>query len=163
MAMFKIPFIFLAIAALFGNCFRGEWKSSVSDDEMIEYKLQPGQYAVVIILNEQTTMEKAKKAARHRAAELAVSGGYHYFLIQSETPMRVIKQLAKMEPDREEMMIEGEFGEAQIATSKTNESVFPALRIVFQCFDQKPKGKSIKACNLIDCSAHKKSSSGTSP
>ncbi|MBF8262720.1 MAG: hypothetical protein HW387_385 [Parachlamydiales bacterium] len=161
--MIKIPLIFLAMAALLGNCFREEWKSLVSDDEMIEYRLQPGQYAVVIVLDEQTTMDMAKKAARHRAAELTVSGGFRYFLIQSETTTRVIKQLAKMEPDSAEMMIEGDFGSAQIAASKVNESVFPALRVVFQCFDKKPKGKSLKACNLIDCTVHKKNSSETNP
>lgn len=157
--MFTISLVFLAIAALFGNCFREEWKSSIAEDEMIEYRLQPGQYAVVIILDEQTTLEKARKAARRRAAELALSGGYRYFLIQSETTMRVIRQLAKMEPSREEMIIEGDFGPAQLAASSANESVVPALRVVFQCFEKKPKGKSFKACNWVDGSALKKSGS----
>jgi hypothetical protein len=161
--MFKIPLIFLAMAALCGNCFRGEWKSSVADDEMIEYRLQPGQYAVVIVLDDQTTLEKAKKAARHRAAELTVSGGYRYFLIQSETTTRVIKQMAKLEKEGEDMIVEGDFGQAQLAASSPNEKIYQALRVVFQCYEKKPKTRAMKACNWIDCSAIKKSSSETSP
>jgi len=42
-------------------------------------------------------MDLAKKAARVRAAEIAVGGGYHYFLIQSETQTRVVKQRASLE------------------------------------------------------------------
>jgi len=135
---------------LFGSCSKGDWKPLV-DDEMIEYKLQPGQFAVVVILNDQITMDLAKKAARVRAAEIAVSGGYRYFLIQSETQTRVVKQRASLEQDAGEMIIEGDFGNGHLASSSMSETAFPALKVVFQCFDKKPKGKSINACNLTEC------------
>ena len=153
----RVPFLFIAMIALFSSCSQGEWKSAVVDDEMIEYKLQPGQYAVVIILDDQVTLEQAKKVARHRAAELAVSGGYRYFLIQSETQTRVVKQRANLEKESQEMIIEGDFGKEQLA-SVASEAVFPALKVVFQCFEKKPKGKSINACKLTDCSKIEKCS-----
>lgn len=146
----KFTTMIFAIGVLFSSCFRSEWKSAVAEDEMIEYKLKPGQYAVVIVLDNQVTVDQAKKAARHRAAEITVNGGYRYFLIQSETQTKVVKQTAKLDLEVNEMFIEGEFGEI---ASSLNETVIPALRVVFQCFEKKPQGKSIKACNLIDCSA----------
>ena len=154
----RISFVFIAMIALFGSCSESDWKSLVVDDEMIEYKLQSGQYAVVIILNERLTLEQAKQAARHRAAELAVSGGYRYFLIQSETETRVVKQLVNLEKDLGEMIIEGDFGKGQLSATTMTETAFPALKVVFQCFDKKPKGKSINACNLTDCSKVEKCS-----
>lgn len=152
----KIPFIFFASIILFGSCSQSDWKQAAIDDEMIEYKLQSGQYAVVIILDDRVTLEVAKKAARHRAAELAVSGGYRYFLVQSETQTRVVKQQASLENEVEEMFIEGDFRNGQLASSSIGESTFLALKVVFQCFDKKPKGKSINACNLTDCSTIEK-------
>lgn len=148
----KFPFLFIAMIALFGSCSQGDWKSSMVDDEMIEYKLQPGQYAVVIVLDNRVTLDVAKKAARRRAAELAVSGGYRYFLIQSETQTRVVKQCASLENEAEEMFIEGDFRNGHLASSSIQEAAFAALKVVFQCFDKKPKGKAINACNLTDCS-----------
>jgi len=148
----KIPFLIIATIALFCSCSQGDWLSSIVDDEMIEYKLQPGQYAVVVVLDNRVTLDLAKKAARRRAAELAVNGGYRYFLIQSETQTRVVKQRASLENEAEEMFIEGDFRNGQFASSSINEAAFSALKVVFQCFDKKPKGKSINACNLTDCS-----------
>lgn len=150
----KSSFFLLGILALCGSCVsQQDLKTSVADDEMIEYKVKPGQYAVVVILDETVTLDQARKAARKRAAELAVSGGYRYFLVQSETEMRVMKQRAMLEKENdEEMYVEGDFGQGQIAVSSTHEAVFPALRVVIQCFEQKPKCKCIKACKLTDCS-----------
>jgi hypothetical protein len=139
----KWSYLFVFITALLGVSCREEFKSSVADDEMIEYQLKKGQYAVVIIMDG-VTMEQAKKTARHRAAQIAVSGGYRYFLIQSETQTQVVKQKA----ENHEMFIEGQFAKNQAIT----ETVSPALRVVFQCFEKKPHGKAIKACNLTDCS-----------
>jgi hypothetical protein len=155
--MMKIPVIFIAMQVLFGSC-QGDWNTSMVDDEMIEYKLQPGQYAVVVIISDQVTLERAKKAARQRAAEVAVSGGYRFFLIQSETQTRVVRQRASLENDIEEMFIEGDFGRGQLAASSMKEAAFSALKVVFQCFDTKPEGKSINACNLTDCSSLDKGS-----
>lgn len=137
----------LSLVVLFG-CFKGEWKTAVPPDEMIEYRLQAGQFAVIVILDEKITMEIAKKAARLRAAEVALIGGFHYFLVQSETQIQVVKQKADA-TDVEEMIIMGDFAHGQIEQSA---QVFPALRMVFQCFEKKPKGKAIKACDWVDCS-----------
>ena len=158
----KVSVFLVAIVALFAGCSQSDWKSLMVDDEMIEYKLQSGQYAVVVVLDNRVTLDVAKKAARRRAAELAVSGGYRYFLIQSETQTRVVKQRASLENEAEEMYIEGDFRNGQLASSSVNEAAFPALKVVFQCFDKKPKGKSINACNLTDCSTLEKAAESSS-
>jgi hypothetical protein len=145
MAM-RLWIIFVSMLVLFGSCSEGDVKAALASDEMIEYKLQPGQYAVVVILDDQVTIDVAKKAARQRAAELTVSGGYRYFLIQSETQTQVVKS-RQLESLNQEMIVEGSFSKDQ-----SQEIIYPALRVVFQCFEKKPKGKSFKACNLIDCS-----------
>lgn len=150
--MKKLSFVFFAVAALCASCSRSDWKSVALDDEMIEYKLQPGQYAVVVVLDVKTSLDQAKKAARHRAAQLAVSGGYRYFLIQSEVTTRVIKQQAMLDQDVKELFIEGDFGQNQLTASSMNETVFDALKVVFQCYEKKPQGRSVKACNWTDCS-----------
>ena len=140
--------LLIAMAALLASCSQVDSKATIADDEMIEYRLQPGQYAVVVILNDGISLEQAKKVSRRRAAELTVSGGYRYFLIQSETEMQVIKSKI-LEALNEEVIIEGNFATAQLERPK--ETVYSALRVVFQCFENKPKGKSYKACNLTDC------------
>jgi hypothetical protein len=138
------PFIIMLMTAIFcGGCSDG---FTIADDEMIEYKLKPGQYAVVVIIDAQTSLDQARKAARHRAAEITVRGGYRYFWVQSESQTQVIRQKA----DNHDIFIEGEF--QPLAKAESNETAFPALRVVFQCFEQKPKSKAFKACNFTDCS-----------
>ena len=142
----KKYFFLIPLIALCG-CFKTEWRPPVSPDEMIEYRLQPGQYAVIVILDENIKMDAAKRAARHRAAELTVSGGFRYFLVQSETQIQVVKQ--KADAHDVELIILGDFAHDQIERSA---QAFPALRMVIQCYEKRPNGKAIKACDLIDCS-----------
>ncbi len=145
----RFPLFLIACVFVLGSCSSKPEGQTIADDEMIEYRLQAGQYAVVVILNDGVTLDQAKKVARRRAAELAVSGGFRYFLIQSETEMQVMKSKV-LEAFNEEIIIEGNFATAQLERPK--ETVYSALRVVFQCFENKPKGKCYKACNLTDCS-----------
>ena len=103
---------------------------------MIEYRLQAGQFAVIVILDEKITMEIAKKAARFRAAEVALIGGFHYFLVQSETQIQVVKQKADA-ADVEEMIIT-----VILPTGKSNHlGPFPPCAWSFNVLRKNPKAR----------------------
>jgi hypothetical protein len=140
---------FFSVTLCLAGCQWSDQASEPKGDEMIEFRLQPGQYAVIVIMNDTMTLKEARKTAWRRSAEVAVKEGYRYFLVQSETTMRVMKHQAMLDAKQQEIYIEGEFTKT---ASSIDRVVFPALKVVFQCYEKKPKGKSIKACRLTDCS-----------
>ena len=123
---------------------------------MIEYQLDGGQYAVVVVMDGVPTKE-AKQIARQRAAEITASQGDRYFTIDSEEEMQIIKSNQGYGNQRfygnmyQELIIEGDFGRNRINRQPPALGMYPAVRIVFTPYLKKPSRNAIDACKLTDC------------
>jgi hypothetical protein len=156
----KVALSVIAVAALVGSCFNSGNVRIGSGDNVIEYQVSDNEYAVVIVQEKGMSEGAARKAAKQRAAELTVEHGYRYFTIEKEQKTQVV-QSDKSWPDNkgfynnmyQELIIEEDFGRASLARQGgPSAQTYPATRVVFKMFVDKPAGKSYNACNYTDCS-----------
>lgn len=124
---------------------------------MMEYQLDGGQYAVVVVMDG-ISAEDAKKIARQRAAEIVAQQGDRYFTIDSEQETQVIKSDDDLSNQRfygnmyQELIIEGDFNRDRLRyRSIPNTSTYSAFRVVFTSYKTKPNFKAIDACKLTKC------------
>lgn len=151
--------ICLAAAAVFlGVCRNSHSACAPLGQGIIEYQNQDNQYVVVVVQEDGLSLAKAKEKALQKAAEITVQNGYRYFKIESEQKTQVI-QANKPWPGSQgfygnmyqELIIEKDFDRDRMQREVPTESVYPALRVVFNCFKDKPLGKSVDACASTDC------------
>jgi hypothetical protein len=148
---------------IFAFCLLGFCSKSQSDlyvylaDQVIEYQLEGGQYAVIVVMDGISPLE-AKKMARQRAAEITVQQGGRYFVIDSEQDTQVIKSDEEMDHHRfygnmyQELIIENDFDRDRLryqGLPATN--LYSAYRLVFTFYKIKPSFKAIDACSIIKC------------
>ncbi len=124
---------------------------------IIEYQEDGGQTVVVVVMDGIGRAE-ARKLARARAAELVVEGGGRYFTIDSEEETQVIKSEELPSNQRfygnmyQELIIEKDFGKSAIQRQETPMSnTYPAIRLVFTSYKEKPHSKALDACKFTDC------------
>ena len=155
----KLVISLFAIIALLGTCTTPR-STLVMDNQTIEYQVKGNQYVVVVAQDGGVTEGQAKEQARKRAAEITVRNGARYFTIDSEERAQVTKSDQKWPNNQafygnmyQELIIERDFGRNRIqAGDASSTNLYPAYRMVFQIFKEKPSGKSIDACTLTDCS-----------
>ena len=139
---------------LLGACANPNVRRYVGASErVIEYQLDGNQHAVVVAMDG-ISAPQARQIARQRAAEIAVELGDRYFTIDSEEQTRVVKSEDRGLSDQQsrgnlyhELIIEGNFSRRQSAASQA----YPAIRLVFTSYKQKPSLRAIDACTLTDC------------
>jgi hypothetical protein len=126
--------------------------------QVIEYQLDGNQFAVVVML-EGTSLEEARAVARKRAAEVAFERGSRYYVVDSEVQTEVIRSQRPNEQGffgnmYQELIIEEQFHKDRLATEETaNEGCQKAVRLVFSCYKEKPRGKdAIDICTTGQCS-----------
>jgi hypothetical protein len=155
----KIAICLAALAAVLGTCTNSN-STVVMTNQTIEYQIERNKYVVVIVEDEGVSLAQAKKYARQRAAEITVENGGRYFTIDSEQETQVIKS-DRPWPDNQafyqnmyqELIIEGDFNRERLQRrSVPSENMYPAYRMVFQIHSDKPRGRSVDACSLTDCS-----------
>lgn len=146
----------IIVACLLGMCSHTASYANLSD-KMLEYQLDGGQYAVVVVMDG-VSLKEAKRMARQRAAELTAAQGDRYFTIDSEEETQVIKSNApEFEQQRfygnmyQELIIEGDFGKGSINRQPPTSSMYPAVRLVFTPYLKRPSRSAIDACTLTDC------------
>lgn len=146
---------FIAMACLFGMCSHTASHVNLSD-RMIEYQLDGGQYAVVVVVDGISPKE-AKKIALQRAAEITAAQGDRYFTVDSEESTQVVKSDQGYDNQRfygnmyQELIIEQDFGRTSIQRQPQNSALYPAIRLVFTPYLKKPSHNAIDACKLTDC------------
>lgn len=150
----------LSICLIAMTCFFGMCSHTASyvhlSDRMIEYQLDGGQYAVVVVMDG-ISARQAKKIARQRAAEITASQGDRYFTVDSEEETQVIKSTNGYGNQRfygnmyQELIIEQDFGRSSIDRRMPNTNMYPAVRLVFTPYLKKPSRSAIDACKLTDC------------
>lgn len=153
----KIAGCLAVIAAVVGMCTHSNHVAITN--QTLEYQIEGNKYAVVIVQDDGISSAQAKKYARQRAAEITVEKGYRYYTIDSEQETQVMKS-DKQWPNNQdfhqnlyqELIIEQDFGRESLQRrSGSIERMYPAFRMVFQVYQEKPIGRSVDACTLTDC------------
>lgn len=138
------PYLLL-MSSLLGMCTnpRGNLSAEVQASES---------QTLVVVVTEGMTIGDAKRIARERAAELTVQRGDRYFTIDRETQIQVLRGDSQGMPPPgnlyQELIIEGDFGKERLDREARNSpKVYPAIRLVFSSYREKPFGKGIDAWN----------------
>lgn len=139
----------IAVVSLFWMC--GSSNLGSTSNQIIEYQMDSGQYAVVVVMDG-ISASQARKVARQRAAEVVIEQGNRYFTIDSEQETEVIKsdEGFNNQPVNgnlyQELIIERDFSRERLKTETIpTTSTYPAIRIVFTSYKQKPNWKAIDA------------------
>jgi len=145
----------VAIAGFLGMCERADAGKFVGNSsQIIEYQIDEKQYAVVVVMDG-ISASQAKKMAMQRAAEIVVEGRDRYFTVDSEQETEVVKSEGGQNAPRnlyQEVVIEGEFNRERLRDrSVLKTELYPAIRLVFTSYKQKPHWKAIDACTLTPC------------
>jgi hypothetical protein len=120
------------------------------------YKIEGDQYGVVAVQESGMSASDVRKKAMQRAAEVTVSNGARYFVIQKEQQTQIV-QSDKSDQNAfggnmyQELIIEHDFGKESLSKQTPNAGVRPALRLVFQIYKDKPNAKAIDACKYTNC------------
>lgn len=152
------PICLIAVIGLLGMCTNSNTNRYARfADQTMEYQLDGGQFAVVIVMDGISASE-AKRMARQRAAEITASQGDRYFTIDSETETQVIKSDDVPQNQRfygnmyQELIIEGNFNRERLQyRGVPNTSTYSAIRLVFTSYKTRPSYKAIDACTLTNC------------
>ncbi|MES2273447.1 MAG: hypothetical protein V4487_04590 [Chlamydiota bacterium] len=154
----KLHICLLVITAFLSACQNfNEVKLLADSSQVLEYQLEDQRYAVVVVQDDGISASRAKKMAKTKAAELTIENGYRYFVIVSEEATQVIKSdqsdnQASPTNIYQELIIQGDFGkESQERRLGRIQQAYPAIRLVFDCYKEKPRGKSMDACSLTHC------------
>ncbi|OGN64968.1 MAG: hypothetical protein A3E80_00505 [Chlamydiae bacterium RIFCSPHIGHO2_12_FULL_49_9] len=132
---------------------------AVYSNQILDYRVDGNRYAVVVTQDQGVTRAMAKKFARERAAEITVDNGYRYFIIESEEQVQTVRTGDPVGGKQEfhenmyhEQIIEGDFYRRPSQFQETQPGgTFPAIRIVFKCYEQRPGIRAIDACTLTNC------------
>lgn len=154
----KSSIFVIAIACLLVTCTKfNPGRQVVVSDQVIEYQLDNGQYAVVVAMDG-ISASQAKSMARQRAAEITVQQGNRFFVINAEQQTEVIKSDDIPYNDRfygnmyQELIIEQDFGKRSLQRrSSPSTATYSAIRLVFTSYKDKPLFKAIDACKLTNC------------
>jgi hypothetical protein len=154
--MKKAAFYILSLCALIAcnnnNAFLGD------DSNVIDYQIEDNEYAVVIVQEEGMSNADAKKQALKKAAQMTKAHHFRYFLVEKEEHVQAISRNSsssnsQMPSNTYYQLIQGgSYGSSQYEAHQFSvEEAYPAYRITFTCYAEKPSNKAIDACTLIDC------------
>jgi hypothetical protein len=131
---------------------------SNSFSDTIDYHIDNNNYAVVVI-ESNIARPDAKKLALQKAAEIAKSHGYQYFTISSQEEVVVLKteQSSRLESAPQnlyyEMIQSDNFNKERMSSNQAVPgNAYPAWKVKFSCFKDKPQGTSYAVCDQLKCS-----------
>jgi hypothetical protein len=139
---------------ILGSCFAG---GQDFEQSTLEYNLKEHQYAVLVVIEDgKSSPEEVQKYLKKRAAEITLEKGYRYFVINHEDQVSVAKSNKNEDTSGPsnlyyDLIQEGDFGRQQLdSQGETTSGLYPAYRLVFTCYQDKPNGKAIDARSLVN-------------
>jgi hypothetical protein len=130
--------------------------SSNEDAQAIEYNVQGNEYAVAIVKTQGMSDSDAKQLALKRAAQMTQKHNYRYFSVEKEEDVQAMSSSGNNSQMPSNMYYEliqsGNFSREQFQDYNSSQTqLYPAYRITFKCYQEKPSGKAIDSCNLVEC------------
>jgi hypothetical protein len=126
------------------------------DKYTMDYSLGSNEYGVVVVEDDGITKREAEKHALQKAAEIAHSHGYRYFVINEESEVAVMKS-SEASPSQDmpgneyyKMIQSKDFTKDQGSAYPTSSETM-GYRIEFTCQENKPYGKHYDACDFGLC------------
>ncbi|MBU6383309.1 MAG: hypothetical protein KGR16_03225 [Verrucomicrobia bacterium] len=123
-------------------------------DRLSEYQVDENTYAVIVVMNGISASE-AQHRARIRAAELTVMQGNRYFTVDSATQIQVMRTEGGSrfyENMYQELIQEGDFGQTRLSEEgQPVTQTFPAVRLQFTMYAERPGFGAVDACTLTRC------------
>lgn len=155
----KTSHLFILICFLCAGCKDDSKNLASADQQTIEYQVDDNEYAIVIVRSENMSEEQAKELAMQKAAEKTRSEKFRYFTIESEgqvQAMRSGKGPNDTPPPPSNMYYDliqsNNFGRDRLEDQQSpGGGIYPAYRIVFKCYEEKPGEKAVDACDIVSC------------
>ena len=156
----KLIYLFSFVSLIVFGCKGVSQNIAASDRQMIEYKIDDNEYAIVVVQSEGVDQESAKQLAMQKAAQKTQGQKLRYFTIESEGNVQAMNATGTAydnpAPPRNlyyELIQSGNFGRDKVEDQRIpQEGVYQAYRIIFKCYAQKPSEKAIDSCSIIPCS-----------
>jgi hypothetical protein len=148
--------ILVCFAIVLCACTNSKPLKPICLDQVIEYSIDHDQQAVIVVMDG-ISLREAKKLAQQRAAELTISQGGRYFTIDQEEETRMIQSKdlpgSQKAPGNlyEELIIQKDFGRSRVDRGGQMSKAYPAFRLIFTPYREKPNGSAIDACRLTNC------------
>lgn len=134
--------------------------SLAQDNRTISYQVQDNEYVVAIVQEAGMKESDAKALALKQAATLTHSNGYSYFVVEKEGQAKAVisgqgNWTGPPPPTNlyYDLIQNNNFTKEQTlgSTPPPAANTYPAYRITFKCYKEKPSSSAIDACTLIDC------------
>lgn len=136
--------------------------SALANVQVIDYQAEDNRYVVVVLMDE-ISEKQAKKFAKEKAAQISISQGKQYFVVESEEVVQVVKSERSLEDSGfygnmyQELIIEGDFNRDRMRYRQVpNTKIYSGIRLIFVPYEEKPSRKAEDACKWTDCSQFKK-------
>lgn len=153
------PLLWCLLAILVTSCKNTSAKNLLVNNQLIEYELDKETYAIVVVREEGMSAEEAKKKAMEKAAEKTQEGHRRYFTVESEGEVQAVSATGSAydgsHPPRNmyyELIQSDNFGRDRFEDERTpQEGVYPAYRIIFKCYLNRPSSEAVDSCDIISC------------
>jgi len=143
---------------LCAGCKNDSKNLASADQQTIEYQVDDNEYAVVIVRSEDMSEEQAKELAMQKAAEKTRDQKLRYFTIESEGQVQAMRS-GKSSDDPSppsnmyyDLIQSNNFGRDRFEDQQFPDgNIYPAYRIIFKCYQEKPGEKAVDACDIVSC------------
>ena len=130
-------FLYACLMTLFAtSCAKSSrWDEPVHPSQIVSYPTRDNQFVILAVEDRGVGSAQAKDAAMRKAAQVTLDNGYHYFIVDSEDEIQVMKappSESYEDPARVYQELPAGKGQAN------NQDTLPAIRLLIDCFTQKP-------------------------
>lgn len=127
-----------------------------TNNNIIDYKVKENTYAVVVVQEQGMSRSEVKQIALKRAAEITQKHHFRFFVIETKEDVQATqssKSKSLVPGNRYYEVIQSDnFGRDRFENSGDAQiHTYPAYRLIFQCYSDKPSRKAIDSCTLVDC------------
>ncbi len=154
----KISHLFVLACILCAGCKNDSGNLASAEQQTIEYQTDDNQYAIVIVRSGEMNEEQAKELAIQKAAEKTRDQKLRYFTIESEDQVQAMRSGKSSNPPPSpsnmyyELIQSNNFGRDRFEDQQVLDAdIYPAYRIVFKCYQEKPGESAVDACDIVSC------------
>ena len=155
----KFPLFLMGSVLLLASCKNDSSQLATADNQVIEYKMDNNQYAVIVVQAGGMSEDDVKALAMKKAAEKTRDQKMRYFTVESEDHVQAMSSTNTAydnpSPQRNmyyEMIQSDNFGRDRFQDERNpQENTYPAYRVIFKCYQDKPSGGAKDACEFVSC------------
>ena len=155
----KLQYLFVFSLLALASCKNNLSSLAIADSQVIEYQMDNDQYAIVVVQEDGMSKKDARALAMKRVAEKTRDQQGRYFTVEKEGEVQVMLSSGTAydnpPPPRNmyyELIQNNNFTRDSLEDRRMpQEKVYPAYRIVFKSYSERPKWGAVDACDLTEC------------